>query len=45
VKAAGEFSGTPKVLKKVIADARGWDRDPELYAKVRDRLVTDLKAD
>ena len=30
-------------LKKVAADARGWDSDPEVYARVRDRLIRDLK--
>ncbi len=31
------------VTKKVVADARGWDTDPAVYAKVRDRLIRDLK--
>lgn len=31
------------VTKKVIADARGWDSNPEVYARVRDKLVRDLK--
>ena len=33
------------VTKKVIADARGWDSDAKLYAKVRDKLIRDLKAE
>ncbi|MCK4303366.1 MAG: toll/interleukin-1 receptor domain-containing protein [Candidatus Eisenbacteria sp.] len=33
------------VTKKVIADARGWSEDPEVYAQVRDKLIRDLKAD
>ncbi len=32
------------VVKKVIADARNWDKDPAVYAKVRDKLIKDLKA-
>jgi len=32
------------VVKKVVADARGWDSDPDVYAKVRDRLIRDLKS-
>jgi hypothetical protein len=31
------------VVKKVIADACGWDKDPAVYAKVRDKLIKDLK--
>ncbi len=31
------------VVKKVIADARNWDKDPAVYAKVRDKLIKDLK--
>lgn len=31
------------VTDKVIADARGWERDPEVYARARDRLIRDLK--
>lgn len=31
------------VVKKVIADARNWDRDPAIYSKVRDKLIKDLK--
>ena len=31
------------VTRKVIADARGWDIDPAVYARVRDRLIRDLK--
>jgi hypothetical protein len=33
------------VTKKVIADARGWDKDPAVYAQVRDRLIRDLKSE
>ena len=33
------------VTRKVIADARGWDSDAKLYAKVRDKLIRDLKAE
>lgn len=33
------------VVKKVIGNARDWDKDPKVYAKVRDRLIKDLKAD
>jgi hypothetical protein len=33
------------VVSRVIADARGWDSDPQVYAKVRDRLIEDLKAE
>lgn len=32
------------VTKKVIADARGWDKDAAVYARVRDRLIHDLKS-
>jgi hypothetical protein len=32
------------VTKKVIADARGWESDAKVYARVRDRLIKDLKA-
>lgn len=31
------------VTKKVVADARGWDKDSALYRRVLDRLVRDLK--
>jgi hypothetical protein len=31
------------VVKKVIADARNWDKDQAVYAKVRDKLIKDLK--
>ncbi|HEY5909215.1 MAG TPA: toll/interleukin-1 receptor domain-containing protein [Verrucomicrobiae bacterium] len=31
------------VTKKVIADARGWDKDGILYRRVLDRLLRDLK--
>ncbi|WP_231749916.1 toll/interleukin-1 receptor domain-containing protein [Tautonia plasticadhaerens] len=31
------------VTKKVIADARGWDLDAAIYAKVREKLLRDLK--
>jgi hypothetical protein len=31
------------VIKKVIADARGWDKNTAVYACVRDRLIRDLK--
>ena len=31
------------VTKKVIADAKGWDTDTAIYARVRDRLIRDLK--
>ncbi len=31
-----------KVLEKVIADATKW-KDPEAYAKIRDKLINDLK--
>ena len=33
------------VTKKVIADAKGWDSDAGIYAKVRDKLIRDLKAE
>jgi TIR domain/Pentapeptide repeats (8 copies) len=33
------------VTKKVIADAKGWASDAAIYAKVRDKLIRDLKAD
>jgi hypothetical protein len=33
------------VTKKVIADARGWDTDAKVYAKVRDGLIRGLKAE
>jgi TIR domain/Pentapeptide repeats (8 copies) len=33
------------VTKKVIADAKGWDADAGIYAKVRDKLIRDLKAE
>jgi hypothetical protein len=33
------------VTKKVIADARGWESDAKVYARVRDRLIRDLKAE
>ncbi len=33
------------VTKKVIADAKGWDSDARIYAKVRDKLIRDLKAE
>jgi len=33
------------VVKKVIADARGWERDSSVYRKVRDKLIKDLKPD
>ncbi len=32
------------VTKKMIADASGWHTDPAIYARVRDRLIRDLKA-
>lgn len=32
------------VVKKVIADARGWDENATIYNRVRDRLVKDLQA-
>ncbi len=31
------------VVKKVIADARDWDKDSAKYNKVRDKLIKDLK--
>jgi len=31
------------VVKKVIADARHWDKDEKVYRKVRDKLIKDLK--
>jgi hypothetical protein len=31
------------VVKKVIADARGWDKDAAKYNEVRDKLIKDLK--
>ena len=31
------------VIKKVVANASGWESKPEAYAKVRDRLLRDLK--
>ena len=31
------------VTRKVIADARGWDSDAKLYAKVRDKLCRTSK--
>ena len=31
------------VTKKFIADARGWDSDPKIYAKVRHKLIADLR--
>lgn len=31
------------VTSKVIADARGWSDDERIYARVRDRLLRDLK--
>lgn len=31
------------VTKKVVADARGWEKDTAVYSRVRDRLVRDLK--
>lgn len=34
----------PDVVKKVIADARNWDKDPNVYAKVREKLLKDLKS-
>ena len=33
------------VAKKVIADARGWDTDPEVYCRVLERLLRDLKSE
>ncbi len=33
------------VTKKIIADARGWDKDAAIYNRVRDRLIRDLKND
>lgn len=33
------------VVSKVIADARGWDEDPDIYARVRDKLIRDLKTE
>jgi hypothetical protein len=32
------------VTKKVVADARNWT-DPSVYAQVRDKLISDLKAE
>jgi len=31
------------VIKKVIADACGWDKDNKKYQQVRDKLIADLK--
>ena len=31
------------VTKKVVADARGWDKDDTIYRTVLDRLIRDLK--
>jgi uncharacterized protein YjbI with pentapeptide repeats len=31
------------VVDHVIADARYWDRDPAVYARIRDRLIRDLR--
>ena len=31
------------VTRKVAADARGWERDNEVYQRVLKRLVRDLK--
>ena len=33
------------VTQKMIADARGWQSDPEVYPKVREKLIKDLKAE
>ncbi len=33
------------VTKKVIADARVWDKDPAVYRRVLDRLIRDLKSE
>ncbi len=33
------------VTKKVVADARGWKSDHQVYARVRDKLISDLKVD
>jgi uncharacterized protein YjbI with pentapeptide repeats len=33
------------VTKKVVADARGWDANRDVYTSVRDRLIRDLKSD
>ncbi len=32
-------------MKKVIADARGWDKDLAVYKKVLDRLMRDLNVE
>ena len=31
------------VIKKVVADATGWDKDDKKYRAVRDKLIQDLK--
>ena len=33
------------VTKRFIANARGWDSDPKIYAKVCDKLIADLRKD
>jgi len=35
----------PDVIKKVIADARGWDKDNSIYQRTLQRLTHDLKPD
>ena len=33
----------PDVMKKVVADATGWDQNPAVYRRILDRLLRDLK--
>lgn len=39
-----EYERKVDVTKKFIADARGWKSDPQVYTRVRDKLICDLKA-